>query len=115
MELTAAELTKVNEEVRQSKELLSGVLDDITAMRQLTRPEFSKIVTEIRENRMSVEREVNTILSLVGNLRSALADPKCKEAFAILADFTKTIQALGQLSENPTILAVVSSLSNSRQ
>ena len=114
MEKTALEMTKVNNEVLNSKELLQNVLDDITTIRELVRPELSKTVVEIRENRMTVEREVTTIIGLVGKLRTVLDDPKSKAAFELLSDFTKTVEALDKLSENTTVAAIIKSLGESK-
>lgn len=110
MEKLLIDLEDVNAEVSESKKLLQQSLEDITAMRQLSAPEFSKYVQEIRSNRAAIERETKSMLAEMKEIRNFFADPKVQKDIEQMRSFVNTVYSLKALAHDNLLNAIVDAM-----
>lgn len=112
MEKTAAELQIINDEVKESKKVLQDLYNEIRASSDLIDPLLKQQIMDMRSARMTVEREAQTMLTMMRDIRKFFLESDHKEEIQRLYEFVELCKGLQQLKQDGVLDAISDTILN---
>ena len=112
MEQIVEEMRLVNEEARESKQILQTIFNEISALRGLVKPLIKEGVTEIRTARMNVVTETQSMLAELKDIRKFFLESDYKEEMGRLREFVSLCREIKKLKEDGTLDAIGDTILN---
>jgi len=100
------ELKMANEQVEESKQVLQGLYNDVRALNELVSPLIRSQILELRNARMSVVSEVQTMLVMMKDIRKFFLESDYKEEVERLGKFVALCKELEELKSSGIMDAV---------
>jgi len=100
------ELKMANEQVEDSKKVLQGLYNDVRALNEQVSPMIRSQILELRNARMSVVSEVQTMLVMMKDIRKFFLESDYKEEVERLGKFVALCKELEELKRGGTLDAV---------
>lgn len=106
MEKTSALLNKVNEEVKESSQILNDLWNETTATYELLEPELLKMIKRIRDTRMTVTMELNQSLVIMRDVRKFFLESEYDKEIKNLERFVVIGERMKALMQDGTADAI---------
>jgi hypothetical protein len=106
METANAELKLVNEEVTESKRILQSVYNEVRAVHDQVEPELIKQIAGIRNARMAIVSETQTMLTMLRDIRKFFLESDYEKEVYRLKEFISICKDLEGLKKSGVLDAV---------
>lgn len=106
MEIDTIMLKRINDEIKESKEILQNLVNDIRAMQDIVQPELLKTIKEIRSSRMALTGELQKSLKDLRDVRKFFLESEYQIEMDRLQRFLDLAKQLKGLIDDGTMDAI---------
>lgn len=106
MEITVEELKIINEQVQESKTILQSLHNEVRAVHDQVEPELIKQVSQIRNARMNIVSETQTMLTMLRDIRKFFLESDYEKEMGRLKEFITLCKELESLKKRGVLDAV---------